>query len=227
MPPSTPKICVPIVAGNNREALKKIVRAAVRADVLELRLDLMASFSIPELVRASSSPVIVTYRSEREGGRGTAGVETRIRYLQEAVEAGAAFVDLEFCLPHSRRKKILENRGRSKIILSAHFVGGTPSFPVLKEKLNKMASHGAEVVKIVTLAKIPADNLRTLSLIPEARKMGVELITFCMGSLGKLSRIATVLLGGYMTFAALETGEASAPGQIPVRELKQVLAKII
>jgi 3-dehydroquinate dehydratase type I len=227
VPMATPKICVPIVAGNNREALKKIVRAAVLADVLELRLDLMASFSIPELVRASSRPVIVTYRSEREGGRGTADVETRIRYLQEAVEAGAAFVDLEFRLLDSRRKKILENRGRSKVILSAHFVRGTPPFTTLKERLKKMASHGAEVVKIVTLAQTPADNLRTLSLIPEARKMGVELITFCMGSLGQLSRIATVLLGGYLTFAALETGEASAPGQIPVRELKQVLAQII
>ena len=204
-----------------------MVRAGVLADVLELRLDLMDSFSIPELVRASSRPVIVTYRSAREGGRGTAGVATRIHYLQEAVEAGAAFVDLEFRLPHSRRKKFLENRGRSKVILSAHFAKGTPSFPALKEKLVKMASHGAEVVKIVTLAKTPADNLRTLSLIPEARKMGVELITFCMGPLGKLSRIATVFLGGFLTFAALERGEASAPGQIPIREMKKMLKGLI
>jgi len=217
------KICVPIVAGNNREALRKMSRASTLADMVELRLDLMESFSIPDLIRASSRPIIITYRSEEEGGKGSAGVATRIRYLQEAVEAGADFVDLEYRFPRASRRKFLENRGRSKIILSAHFVKGTPSFPGLKEKLNKMASEGAEVVKIVTLAKAPTDNLQTLSLIPEARKLGVELITFCMGPLGRLSRVASVLLGGYLTFAALESGEASAAGQIPVREMKKML----
>jgi 3-dehydroquinate dehydratase type I len=198
-------------------------RASTLADMVELRLDLMESFSIPDLIRASSRPIIITYRSEEEGGKGSAGVATRIRYLQEALEAGADFVDLEYRFPRASRRKFLENRGRSKIILSAHFVKGTPSFPGLKEKLNKMASEGAEVVKIVTLAKAPTDNLQTLSLIPEARKLGVELITFCMGPLGRLSRVASVLLGGYLTFAALESGEASAAGQIPVREMKKML----
>jgi 3-dehydroquinate dehydratase I len=75
----------------------------------------------------------------------------------------------------------------------------------------------------VTLAQTPADNLRTLSLIPEARKMGVKVITFCMGPMGILSRIATVLLGGYLTFAALGKGEAAAPGQIPIREMRTLL----
>ena len=221
------KICVPIVAGNNREALRKMARASILADMVEFRLDLMESFLIPELVRTSSRPVIVTYRSEGEGGRGSDGVASRIGYLQEAVEAGADFVDLEYRLPRASRRKILGNRGRSKIILSAHIVKGTPSFPVLKEKLNKMASEGAEVVKMVTLAKTPLDNLRTLALIPEARKRGVELITFCMGPLGRLSRIASVLLGGYLTFAALEPREASAAGQIPVREMKNILKGLL
>jgi 3-dehydroquinate dehydratase type I len=221
------KICVPIVAGNNREALRKMARASALADLLELRLDLMESFSIPELVRASSRPVIVTYRSEEEGGRGSVGVAARIRYLQEAVEAGADFVDLEYRLPRALRRKILGNRGRSKIILSAHFVKGTPSFSVLKEKLNNMASEEAEVVKMVTLAKTPLDNLRTLALIPEAQKIGAELITFCMGSQGRLSRVASVLLGGYLTFAALEPGEASASGQIPIKEMKRILKSLV
>jgi 3-dehydroquinate dehydratase type I len=221
------KICVPIVAGNNQEALRKMSRASTLADMVELRLDLMESFSIPELIRASSRPVIVTCRSEGEGGRGSATVATRIGYLQEAVEARADFVDLEYRLPRASRRKILGNRGRSKIILSTHFVKGTPSFPVLKEKLNKMASEGAEVVKIVTLAKTPLDNLRTLALISEAKKRGVELITFCMGPLGRLSRVASVLLGGYFTFAALEPGEASASGQIPIKEMKRILKSLV
>ena len=90
-----------------------------------------------------------------------------------------------------------------------------------------MASEGAEVVKMVTLAKTPLDNLRTLALIPEARKGGVKLITFCMGPLGRLSRVASVLLGGYLTFAALEPGEASAAGQIPIREMKKMLQGLV
>jgi len=217
------KICVPIIAGNNREAGRKMARASILAEMVELRLDLMESFAIPDLVRGSPGPVMVTYRSEREGGRGSAGVDTRIAYLQEAVEAGADFVDLEYRLPRVSRSKILRNHGSSKIILSAHFVKGTPSFAVLKNRLVKMADEGAEVIKMVTLAKISTDNLRTLALIPEAKKLGVELITFCMGPLGRISRVASLLMGGYLTFAALEPGEATAAGQIPVREMKKML----
>ncbi len=86
-----------------------------------------------------------------------------------------------------------------------------------------MVATGADVVKIVTLAREPDDNLRVLNLIPLAKKMGVEVIAFCMGAKGQISRIASLLLGGYLAFASLEADQESAAGQIPVGEMRKIL----
>ena len=93
-----------------------------------------------------------------------------------------------------------------------------------KEDIFKeLAATGADIVKIVTRARVPGDNIRVLGLIPIAQKIGIRIITFCMGPIGKISRIASPLFGGYLTFASLEKGEESADGQIPVTEMKKIL----
>ena len=45
-----------------------------------------------------------------------------------------------------------------------------------------------------------------------------------MGEEGRISRIASLLFGGYLTFASLDRGNESADGQIPVKEMKKILA---
>jgi len=216
-------ICAPIIAASSEEAVFKMARADPGADVLEIRLDLMASFHVKKLVQSASRPVIVTYRSKGEGGKGSAGVETRARYLMEAVHAGADFVDVEFSMPLSCRRKIFEGRGRTGIILSAHLLEGTPARGKLEDLLREMAATGAEKVKIVTRARAVEDNLRILNLIPLAQRLDVGIIAFCMGPLGRISRIASPVLGGDLTFAALSEGEESADGQLPLKEMKKIL----
>jgi len=90
------------------------------------------------------------------------------------------------------------------------------------EALRKMAATGADMVKIVTWARKYEDNLRLLELIPKAQAIGVRMIAFCMGPLGKISRIASPLMGGYITFASLERGEESTSGQMPASDMKKI-----
>ena len=47
-----------------------------------------------------------------------------------------------------------------------------------------------------------------------------------MGEEGKLSRIITLLLGGFMTYAALDKQQATAPGQLTVKQLKEAIDKL-
>ena len=86
-----------------------------------------------------------------------------------------------------------------------------------------MTASGADIIKIVTHANTMTDNLRVLNLIPKAHERGIKIIAFCMGPFWIISRIFSHLMGGYMTFAALEGGEESADGQIPVMEMKKIL----
>jgi 3-dehydroquinate dehydratase len=63
-------ICVPIIAKNTGEAMETIARANTVADMLELRLDVIESFCLEDMVRETAKPVIVTYRSKGEGEGG-------------------------------------------------------------------------------------------------------------------------------------------------------------
>jgi 3-dehydroquinate dehydratase-1/3-dehydroquinate dehydratase/shikimate dehydrogenase len=81
---------------------------------------------------------------------------------------------------------------------------------------------GAHIAKIVTMAHDFHDVLRVLSLQEEAARMDIPLIAFCMGQPGVISRVATVELGGYMTYCAVSESEATAPGQLSVAVLRQI-----
>jgi len=218
-------ICIPIVAKNTEEALEKIARANPLADMLEFRLDVMDSFDLAAMVQSASRPVIVTYRSAREGGRGDVSYKNRAHHLLNAAENGVHFVDVEYSMPTEHREKILKMLG-PKVIMSVHLLDKTPDYKRLEEILKNLARTGAPIAKIVTRARKPADNLRVLALIPVAQELGVKIITFCMGSLGRISRIASPLLGGYLTFASLEAGEESADGQIPITEMKHMMKRL-
>lgn len=216
-------ICIPIIAKNTGEAVEKIARANPMADMLEFRLDMMESFRVEEMVRVASKPVIVTHRSIKEGGKGVADYETRTRYLLNAIEKGVDFVDVEYSMPLKFRRRFLEGQNSFGVIISTHLLDGTPSRKKLEDIFKTLAATGADIVKIVTRARAPEDNLRVLDLIPIAQKVGVNIIAFCMGPMGRISRIASPLFGGYLTFASLEAGQESADGQIPVIQMKDIL----
>jgi len=215
--------CIPVVSQNNAEALRKIALAEPLADMLEIRLDAMETFDVNEIIKAASKPILVTYRSRREGGKGSADAETHAKYVLTAIQSGADLVDVELSLPRRWREKILDARGRSEIIMSTHINDGTPSRLDLEKVFRDCADTGADIVKIVTRAETWADNLRVLELIPRAHGLGIKIIAFCMGPIGKISRIASHLMGSYLTFASLEEGEESATGQIPIRQMKEIV----
>jgi len=204
-------------------SLKKMAKANTLADIIEIRLDIMEEFDLKEIIKSATKPVLVTYRSKREGGGGSAGYETRVRHLSDAMGAGADYVDVEFGIPLEHRKTIFQNRGSCKIVVSLHLRNGTPSQERLDLLFKKTVATGADVVKIVTWARKYEDNLRVLELIPRAQAIGIKIIAFCMGPLGRISRITSLFMGGYMIFASLERGEESASGQIPASDMKKIL----
>jgi 3-dehydroquinate dehydratase type I len=215
--------CIPIIAKDTDEALKKITVANTLADILEIRLDLMDTFDLRPIIHASQRPILATYRSKKEGGKGSEDPETRVDNAIAAIQEGADLVDVELSLPPKWRKKIFDEKGGSDIVISTHRENGTPSRPELEKILNDSAATDADFVKIVTRAETWADNLRVLELIPKAQDRGINITAFCMGPIGRISRIFSHLMGAHLTFTSLEVGQESASGQIPVGEMKKIL----
>lgn len=215
--------CIPVIAKNTDEALEKIARANVLADMLEIRLDMMETFDLHEIIQAAQKPVLVTYRSKKEGGKGGSDPETHTGHILTAIREGADFVDVELSLPQKWRDKIFDAQGKSGIVISTHIIDGTPLRQDLEQIFSDCIDTGADVVKIITRAETWRDNLRVLELIPKAHDLEIRIIAFCMGPVGRISRVFSHLMGGYLTFVSLETGQESATGQIPILEMKKIL----
>ncbi len=215
-------VAVPVVEANTNRARSKWLRAARKGLWAELRLDYLSQPDLKRLFRTHPGPVIATNRLAAEGGKWTGSEAARRARLEEALARGADFVDVELAAEAAWRRDLWAGRGQAQIILSWHDFSGTPEAERLEAVLQEMLAQEVDVVKIVTLAQQPEDNLRLLSLIPRARTAGREIIAFCMGPAGKWSRVAAPLVGSFLTFAPFTKQGASAPGQLTVNEIKRL-----
>ncbi len=215
------KICVSIAVVDAAAFHNEVQPVLGKVDVVEIRLDSMTAPEVAKCCGLLRKPLLFTNRPVWEGG-GFAGFEDdRTRPLFDAVELQAAYVDLELRADPLLRRQLLEamESAPTRMILSWHDFKGTPSGKELGGVLEQMMDSGAHIGKIVTTAHGPADVLLVLQLQERALAAGFPLSCFCMGEPGRISRLATLYLGGYMTYGALSDAQATAPGQLSVDRL--------
>ena len=144
-------ICLPIVGASMPKALDQITAAEKFADIIELRLDLIASFDLKILLNAANKPVIVTARSKLDGGQFKGSEEKRVAVLHDALETGADYVDIEVSTQREYLQPFLESHDTSKIIISYHDFSHTPED--LTPLYETMKALPGEIIKIVTYAR--------------------------------------------------------------------------
>jgi 3-dehydroquinate dehydratase type I len=215
------RICVPVVEATVNRARSRYLRAARKGLWAEIRLDYLEQVDLPRLFRSHPGPVIATNRLAAEGGKWAGSEAGRRLLLEEAMALGADFLDVELAADPTWRRELWAHRGRAGIILSWHDFSGTPETARLEAVLQEMLAQEAEIIKLVTMALVPEDSLRLLSLIPKARAAGREIIAFAMGPAGQWSRVVAPLLGSFLTFAPFTKNRASAPGQLTVNEVRR------
>jgi 3-dehydroquinate dehydratase type I len=133
---------------------------------------------------------------------------------------------VELASEKSLLQGLIRNKRRTQVILSSHDFRKTPSQKELQRLFDQMVGLGADVIKIVSFARSWADNLTILSLLPMAKTRKQKIVAFCMGEKGKVSRFFSSMLGAAWTYASLSKVKSSAPGQLTVKELKDVWEKM-
>ena len=216
------RICVPIVERSVEKALPAIEEANHLADLIELRLDYLREPELKPLLRVGKKPFVVTNRRKEEEGKFRGNEEKRLEILQQAVDLGVAYIDVEMRSKRSSLCELIKNRRGTRLVLSFHDFERTFSPGALRRLCGGMMRYEAEVIKIVTLARAFEDNLRILSLIPYATERKQEIVAFCMGEKGKMSRIFAPLIGAAWTYASSNRRRASAPGQLTAKELREI-----
>lgn len=220
-------ICVSLRAKDTDEALKQMGLVEKKAQLVELRLDTMEKWDLEALLREKRIPVVVTLRGREEGGGFQGDDLTRVAILKEAMKFGADFIDIDL-RGTKRLMGELKNQRRlskesTKFIVSYHNFSFTPKLPALKRIAKKCWDAGGDMVKVVTKALTVDDNLATMQLVSWGKSRGIPTISFCMGELGKASRLMAPLLGAPFTYASLFRGMEQAPGQLPLEELTTIL----
>jgi 3-dehydroquinate dehydratase type I len=222
-------LCIPICAQTTEAALALMEKARPLADCLELRIDQIRDCDLGQLLkgRQPGKQILVTNRKKDEGGSFAGSERERIALLQEAVALEADLVDIEArtekSLLRELKAEIKKHGSRTKLIISFHDLKKTPTGGALHKRLNACSKMGADIVKICTYARAIEDNLQVLGLIPYARKRDQIIIAFCMGEKGRISRIMAPLLGAYLSYASLSKGAESAPGQLTIAEMREIL----
>lgn len=77
-------------------ALREARDRAERADLIELRLDTVSDPDVAGALAGRKRPVIITCRAAWEGGSFKGSEDERRRVLEQALEQGAEYVDIEW-----------------------------------------------------------------------------------------------------------------------------------
>lgn len=192
------------------------------AGALELRADLLAD---PAQVRAaltvvraaSSLPLLLTYRSTTEGGKGAGhgqGYEDYLASLLQLRPAVAA-VDIEMACPASKALVAEAKAGGYDVVGSCHDFTATPSMAQITQKLAQITAAGADITKVAYMPRTAQDvaALRHAAHDFAGAYPHQPLIAISMGQLGAPSRTDLV---NCLTFATIADGAASAPGQATI-----------
>jgi len=104
-------------------------------------------------------------------------------------------------------------------IVSYHKFEGPLSVPEMEKILEQEISSGGSICKIITTANKVEDNVAMLNFV-SAMFDKAKLVCFCLGEHGKVSRLLSPMFGAFFTFASLEQGIETAPGQMTIQEMK-------
>lgn len=222
------KICVAIQAGAPGEMMERAAAALKEASFLEFRLDSLARPSgvLPRLKRFMnehrSVTAIATCRRTPNGGSFSGTVAEELQILVKAARSGCQIVDLEVesaeeLSPQAfeRFRTAIRNAG-ADLLVSFHDFSHAGD---VRQAAQRVAAFAPDYVKVVSTAQTLADNLAVIELI-EDLAVSTRVVGIAMGEEGIVSRVLGPRAGAAFTFASLEGGVETAPGQVSAAAMR-------
>jgi len=231
-----PKIIIPLMGKTEEQLFQELNEVKTLApDIIEWRVDVYEHVENLEAVKQMLSELrrlvkyslfLFTFRSHKEGGNKEISDRNYVELLQTVIRTkNIDLIDIELFTNDSAVKELvaLAEENGIFVVMSNHDFHKTPKKEEIIYRLRKMQELGAHIPKIAVMPNSVQD---VITLLDATNTMITKyanrpIITMSMAELGLISRLAGEVFGSACTFG---TGkEASAPGQIPVSELRNVL----
>ncbi|MDG6907291.1 MAG: type I 3-dehydroquinate dehydratase [Nitrososphaerota archaeon] len=219
----TPLVCATIFAKNKTEFLRKAARgASLGCDLVELRIDHLTKKEpsvVGDIIQNSLLPLIVTIRSERDGGLFPKFEESaRLSLLNSSLENTPTLIDIEFDLRKKERSKLLNDARKQGVgvICSHHDFNSTPPSASILSRGRAISEFGADIAKQAYMVRNQNDASRIIEGA-EAQNLDKKMFTtFGMGHRGRLTRLQTLFSGSCLIYCSIDDSE-NRLGQIGVK----------
>ncbi|GEQ62392.1 3-dehydroquinate dehydratase [Vagococcus lutrae] len=233
------KICVPLIASDESALFSMIDEAIMSgADILEWRVDYYPFQALEEIdrlltliqMKIGTVALIVTYRSVAEGGKGTACLDDYCYFCDRVVShPTVTYLDVEWTKWKTVAKNSSIHNYLGKIILSKHDWTVGVEERQIQKTIQAMQRVQPAIMKVAVTPKDvnegeELERMRKAYVFPN-KTSSSALLLIGMGEWGRNLRISGHRWGNPWTFASLSNHEASAPGQLTVRELQELWRK--
>ena len=217
------KIVVPVMPRSLEEAQAIDISRFHGVDIIEWRADVLPKDDIITVAPAifekfAGHEIIFTIRTSKEGGQLTLTSEEYVGLIRE-IDAiyHPDYIDFEY---YSHKDVFSQMLDFPNLVLSYHNFEEMPED--IMEIFSELTSLAPRVVKIATMPKTEQEVLDLMNYTRGFKSINPEqeFATMSMGKLGRISRLASDLVGSSWTFARLD--QASAPGQVSLNNMKLI-----
>ena len=217
------KIVVPVMPRSLEEAQAIDISRFHGVDIIEWRADVLPKDDIITVAPAifekfAGHEIIFTIRTSKEGGQLTLTSEEYVGLIRE-IDAiyHPDYIDFEY---YSHKAVFSQMLDFPNLVLSYHNFEEMPED--IMEIFSELTSLAPRVVKIATMPKTEQEVLDLMNYTRGFKSINPEqeFATMSMGKLGRISRLASDLVGSSWTFASLD--QASAPGQVSLNNMKLI-----
>ena len=223
-------VCTAVQAVSPAEMLRRAETALHDTSFIEFRLDSLPrpAAALPKikafLAEHGKVTAIGTCRRKPHGGHFEGTLNQELDILLKAARAGCRIIDLEVesaeeAPPEQFEKFRAALRfAGAALLISFHDFSRTRG---LEDAADHIAFFEPDIVKVVSTAQTLADNLVVLRLL-EDRSAKSSIVAIAMGEEGLVSRVLGPREGSAFTFASLQDGTETAPGQVSAHTLRSL-----
>lgn len=234
-----PRTIVPITGATAEQALQQaaVIAASPATDLAEWRIDYLdiatdgkALVTLGKRIARTldGKPMILTFRTQAEGGSKPISDADYAALYATLLRGGfTQLIDVEMFRDPERVAALVAQAHAAgvKVVMSSHDFHATPAREEIVARLLRQEAMGADVLKIAVMPRDAGDVLALLDATWQVRQRSSKpLLTMSMGGTGVVSRLAGETFGQALTFGMI--GTPSAPGQVEVEQLQQVLQVI-
>ncbi len=206
-------ICITVTPTSRTLAPADILNASRRGDLIELCLDhFINEPNVGELVRCVEKPMLVSCRSEKDGGKWKGTEQQRIQLLREAIVAGPAYVELDLDIANS-----IPRFGNTKRVISYSSLNRPLS--KIDEIFEQCWKAKADVVKFTWLTEDLDAAWPLLAAVTQPRE--VPIVGLGVGRAGLTFSLLGRKYGSPWIYAALERGMEAFPKQPTIWDLTE------